>query len=298
MKAAKEQLHDFLYFLQMEHNLSENTRSAYQRDILDFLHTSEALASSPQDVFSTVRILHYLQTLREQRRSPATIARRLAALRSFIHYLVQEDWLPDDSTAAIPAPRLNRPLPEILSVEEIIRVIEAPPIDHPAGVRDRAMLEVLYATGVRVSELCGLTINDWWTDPPRIRCVGKGQKERYVPMGHTALQWVIQYVQQVRPQWLHGSAEIHLFLNQRGQGMTRQGFWKIIKKYAQQVGIQKTLSPHLVRHSFATHLLENGADLRAVQEMLGHQDISTTQIYTHVQPSRFKSVYDRTHPRA
>jgi integrase/recombinase XerD len=183
-------------------------------------------------------------------------------------------------------------------VHEITRLIESPDITTYQGVRDRAMLEVMYATGLRVSELCHFTLDDWWMNPPRIRCLGKGAQERFVPLGRTALEWLVRYLHQVRPRWAKPHSGSVVFLNQRGQPLTRQGFWKLVKWYGRRAAISQNLSPHTVRHSFATHLLERGADLRSVQELLGHRDIATTQIYTHLSDSYIRAVYDQTHPRA
>jgi integrase/recombinase XerD len=243
-------------------------------------------------------IMRYLDHLRGVHRSTATIARRLAALKAFYRWQLREEYQAEDPTDLLLSPRLERKLPDVLSIAEVTRLVESPDVRQVTGVRDRAMLEVLYATGIRVSELCHLGINDWWADPPRLRCLGKGDKERYVPLTEIAVSWLATYVEQSRPKLVKRSKTTYLFLNHRGQVLTRQGFWKLLKKYAVAADIVKPITPHMIRHSFATHLLENGADLRAVQEMLGHQDISTTQIYTHISSGRLRSAYDATHPRA
>lgn len=292
--SVDQDIEDFLEFLEYERRLSENTRLAYGRDLADFSHYR---AKHPGESLRE-QILSYLDSLKGAGLSSATRARRLSALKTFYGFLEQEERMDVNPTLNLDSPSPHRHLPQVLTLDEVVRLIEAPDVTRPLGIRDRAMMEVIYATGLRVSELCHLTINDWWHDPPRVRCLGKGSKERYVPMGHLALEWLVRYLEHVRPALACVRSEDYLFLNRRGASLSRQGFWKILKQYGVQAGIDKTLTPHTIRHSFATHLLENGADLRAVQEMLGHQDISTTQIYTHVSRGRLRPVYDSAHPRA
>ncbi|MDA8193283.1 MAG: site-specific tyrosine recombinase XerD [Thermaerobacter sp.] len=291
-----ELLEEFLYHLKYERRLAQNTLASYGRDLGDYLRFSQSVGQR----LATDRghIVRYLDSLRRSGRSAATVARRMAALKTFYQFLQREEYVADNPTEHLTTPKLERRLPGVMTEEEVSRLLAAPNVATPIGIRDRAMLEVLYATGIRVSELCTLGINDWWIDPPRLRCVGKGSKERYVPMGRWAVLWLCRYRDEARPRLMQRPETSVLFVNRRGTAMTRQGFWKILKKYAVQGGIAKEITPHTMRHSFATHLLEHGADLRAVQEMLGHQDISTTQIYTHVSRSRLKPVYDQTHPRA
>lgn len=285
---------EFLYYLRYERHLSSNTVESYGRDLQDFFRFCHDLPNA----MARDNIIAYLEDLRSQSRSSATIARRLAALKAFYRYQVREEHSEDDPTEFLSSPKLQRKLPDVLTVAEVTRLVESPDTAKAPGLRDRAMLEVLYATGIRVSELCHLGVNDWWPDPPRIRCLGKGSKERYVPLGDLAIRWLAEYVERERPKLVRRQDCGMLFLNHRGEVLTRQGFWKLLKKYAIVAGITKPITPHTIRHSFATHLLENGADLRAVQEMLGHQDISTTQIYTHVSANRLKPAYQRAHPRA
>jgi integrase/recombinase XerD len=285
---------EFLYHLRYERHLAHNTVDSYFRDLEDFMRFSQNLGPLTEREL----IMQYLDHLRAVHRSTATIARRLAALKAFYRWQLREEYKDDDPTDLLLSPRLERKLPDVLSIAEVTRLVESPDVREVTGMRDRAMLEVLYATGIRVSELCHLGINDWWVDPPRLRCLGKGDKERYVPLGEIAVHWLATYVEQSRPKLLKRSKTTYLFLNHRGQALTRQGFWKLLKKYAAAADIVKPITPHMIRHSFATHLLDNGADLRAVQEMLGHQDISTTQIYTHISSGRLRSAYDATHPRA
>ncbi len=289
-----DQIAEFLYYLRYERHLSSNTIESYGRDLQDFFRFCH---DSP-NALARDRVIAYLENLRGHSRSSATIARRLAALKAFYRYQIKEELTDADPTEFLLSPKQERKLPDVLTIAEVTRLVESPDTSKTPGLRDRAMLEVLYATGIRVSELCHLGVNDWWSDPPRIRCLGKGSKERYVPLGDLAIRYLADYVEQERPQLLRKQDSGLLFLNHRGEPLTRQGFWKLIKKYAAVAGIEKPITPHTIRHSFATHLLENGADLRAVQEMLGHQDISTTQIYTHVNASRLKPAYQAAHPRA
>ncbi len=285
---------EFRYYLRFERNLSVNTIDSYGRDIVDYI----SFLDNYPDTAGEAAVVAYLEHLRTGNKSAATQARRLAAIKAFYRYLLRENHIGADPTELLVAPKMARRLPGVLSVEQVTRLVESPDTTKQTGIRDRAMLEMLYATGVRVSELCHLTVDDWWVDPGRIRCLGKGSKERYVPLGRVAVVWLLRYLDVSRPLLSKDSSVKTLFLSRQGKGLTRQGFWKVLKKYAAGLGISQTITPHTLRHSFATHLLENGADLRAVQEMLGHQDISTTQIYTHVSQKRLRPVYDETHPRA
>lgn len=285
---------EFLYYLEYERRLAANTRLSYARDLADYQRFCRDHAELPPRQAVTA----YLDALRRAGRSSATRARRLSALKTFYGFLEREEWIAENPTQNLDSPKAARRLPGVLTPEEVGQLIEMPDVATPVGVRDRAMLELVYASGLRVSELCHLTVNDWWADPPRVRCLGKGSKERYVPMGRMALSWIRHYAEDIRPLWVSRQSGEYLFLNRRGGPISRQTFWKAIKQYGRAAGIDKDLTPHTMRHSFATHLIENGADLRAVQEMLGHQDISTTQIYTHVSRARLRPVYDKAHPRA
>lgn len=287
-------LEEYLQYLVLEKNLSPNTVFAYHRDLLRF----ERWCCHNDRAWDRDGVFGFLQAEKALGRSTATLARRQAALRSFFGYLEREEYQLDNPVQPLISTHLARRLPHVLTVAEITRLIEAPRADNPIGLRDRAMLEVLYAAGLRVSELVGLEVGDFWTDPPRIRCLGKGQKERYVPLGRQANEWLRRYLDRGRGRLMGKNRSERLFLNRRGGPLTRQGFWKILKSYGKQAGIDKPLTPHTIRHSFATHLLENGADLRVIQELLGHSDITTTQIYTHVSRSRILPVYRATHPRA
>ncbi len=289
-----KRVEEFRHYLQFERNLAANTIDSYGRDLDDYTKFSKEYAECED----AQTVIAYLEHLRTSHMSAATRARRLAAIKSFYRYLLQDHRIITDPTELLVAPKMPRRLPGVMSVEQVTRLVEAPDTTKDSGIRDRAMLEMIYATGMRVSELCHLTMDDWWTDPGRVRCLGKGSKERFVPLGREAVLWLLRYLDVARPALMKNTAETTLFLNRQGKGLTRQGFWKVLKKYAVIAGISEPITPHTLRHSFATHLLENGADLRAVQEMLGHQDISTTQIYTHISQSRLRPVYDRTHPRA
>ena len=236
--------------------------------------------------------------LQAKGRAASTISRSLAAIKAFYHFLVREQIIQRDPTINLDAPKQEKKLPRVLSVEKVVELLEQPDLKTPAGIRDRSMLEVLYATGLRVTELVSLKISDVNLNEGYIRCVGKGSKERIVPLGTVAVKYLQFYLDHARKFLASDPAEDTLFLNHHGHGLTRQGFWKIIKKYAEMIDAEDLITPHTLRHSFATHLLENGADLRAVQEMLGHADISTTQIYTHLTKNRLKNVYEKAHPRA
>jgi integrase/recombinase XerD len=297
MTVLADLIREFLQYLALERGLSANTLESYGRD----LHDYDAFLSQGargEDPASSAAVIAYLTALREAGRSNATVARRLAALRAFYSYLDRYHGWAFNPIRHVESPKLERKLPHVLSVAEVEAIVTQPDTHHPTGLRDRAMLELLYATGMRVSELLGLRLEDWNPDPPRLRCRGKGGRERVLPVGEIALDMVERYVRHGRRYLLRGRDPGVLFLNRRGGRMTRQGFWKIVKKYAEQAGIRKIITPHTLRHSFATHLLERGADLRAVQELLGHADISTTQIYTHVSRRRIRQAYDEAHPRA
>lgn len=285
---------EFLSYLALERHLSVNTVAAYRRDIGRYV----AYCRAHEIVPNAQNVIEFVATETRSGLKPPTIARRLVALKSFFQYLEQEGYVDAQAYARWQTPQAAERLPRVLSLNEVVRLIEAVPGDTPASLRDRAMLELLYACGLRVSELCQLDLSDWWTDPPRIHCVGKGGRERYIPAGRSAVAWMGRYLDDGRSHLLAGRSSRFLFLNGRGDALTRQGFWKLVKRYAVLAGITKPLSPHVIRHSFATHLLENGADLRTIQELLGHQDITTTQIYTHVSRGRLMPIYRATHPRA
>jgi integrase/recombinase XerD len=290
-------LQPFLDSLWLESGLSKNTVEAYQRDLLAF---AAWLSKDEITLSSATRedILRYQGVRLRESRKARSEARLLSSLRRFYRYLCREEIRESDPTTQIESPRLGRPLPEGLTEEEVEALLEQPDIKQNLGLRDRAMLEVLYATGLRVSELVSLTVEQLNMRQGLIRCVGKGNKERLVPLGEVALDWLQQYQIEARPLLLLGNVSEDLFPTRRGKAMTRQAFWYLIKRYAQQAEIKKHLSPHTLRHAFATHLLNHGADLRVVQLLLGHSDLSTTQIYTHVARERLKSLHASHHPRA
>ncbi len=290
-------IHEFINYLSVERGLAMNTLESYGRDLRQY---SQFLQEDEADLDAASRntILNYLLFLQQQGKATATIARRLAALKAFYQFLVREKRINADPTANLESPKLEKRLPRVLSVAEVERLLSQPDGSQPSGLRDRAMLELLYATGIRVSELVSLGVDDVNLEAGYIRCAGKGSKERIVPLGSLAIKSVREYLESGRMKLVKDREESALFVNHHGHRLTRQGFWKIVKKYADDARIEKEITPHTLRHSFATHLLENGADLRSVQEMLGHADISTTQIYTHVTKGRLKEVYARTHPRA
>lgn len=297
LAASEEQcIEIFLDALWMERGLSDLTLAAYRADLLGFARWLAAhdlgLLAAGRD-----RVLEYLAERARSGAKPRSTARLLSALRRFYRYQVREGRLQEDPTALVDAPKLGRPLPAALSEREVEALLAAPDPEQPLGLRDRAMLEVLYAAGLRVSELVGLTVDQLNTRQGVVRTFGKGSKERLVPVGEEALLWLERYLQQARPALLGSRLSMHLFVTQRGEGMTRQAFWYRIKHHAQQAGITKALSPHTLRHSFATHLLNHGADLRVVQLLLGHSDLSTTQIYTHVARQRLRELHAKHHPR-
>ncbi len=295
MKAAAE---SFLSCLRMERGLAANTLLAYGRDLASFISWAHAMGRRRPGAVRRTDVQDYLRELRLRGLSPRSIARALATLRVFFRFLRQEGITREDPTAEIEGPRVERGLPKALPAAEVERLLHA--LDHatPVGLRDVAMIEVLYATGMRVSELVSLRIEDLHLDLGYVLCRGKGSRERVVPIGSQARIRVSEYLAGARAEILAGRSSSSLFVQRRGSALTRQGFWKNLRRYAVQAGVKGRLSPHVLRHSFATHLLDNGADLRALQKMLGHADISTTQIYTQVNRERLRRIYRAHHPRA
>ncbi|PWI56976.1 site-specific tyrosine recombinase XerD [Sulfoacidibacillus thermotolerans] len=288
----------FIQYAIVERGLSTNTVHAYQTDLVAFTRfLTERNIANLDDVDRTV-LLHYFQQMRANQRAAATIARNVSSLRAWFEFLAREHYITRDPAHDLETPKQAKRLPHSLTKQEVEDLLAAPDVHSHLGLRDKAMLELLYATGMRVSELISLQVTDVNLSASFIQCLGKGAKERIIPMGNLARAAVESYTLTARARLLRDLREPKLFVNHLGDPLTRQGFWKIIKKYAKMAGIQSDITPHVLRHSFATHLLENGADLRAVQEMLGHADISTTQIYTHVTRSRLQEVYNKSHPRA
>jgi len=287
----------YLDHIKVERNLAANSVAAYARDLAKFRSFSaERHVDSLEEVTANL-VLEYLIWLSTQRMAVRTQARNLVALRGLFKHLRAEKLMELDPTAAVELPKIGRKLPEVLSLDEVERLLAAPDRATTLGLRDAAMLELLYATGLRVSELCRLRVDDLDLEVGFVSTVGKGRKQRLVPVGESARELLRQYQTTARPT-LDKRRSNFLFLSRRGSPLTRQAFWKTIGAWARKAGIRKTIYPHKLRHSFATHLLERGADLRAVQAMLGHADISTTQIYTHVSRSHIVEIYRRHHPRA
>lgn len=292
----KKYVENFLSFLQNDKKLSENTLQSYNRDIklyCNYLEQNDidAVETSENDIKT------YLDNLKENGKAVSTISRNLASLRSFYQYLHRTKVVDEDPTLSLESPKIERKLPKVLTSEQVELLLEQPKCTDLKGYRDKAMLELVYATGIRVTELISLNIDDVDLENKTIRCVGKN-KERIIPMGSLAINALRDYVEKSRNVLIKDDKDPALFININGQRLTRQGFWKIIKQYKIQANIDVDITPHTLRHSFAVHLLENGAELRAIQEMLGHSDISSTQVYAQMGQSRIKDVYSKTHPRA
>ncbi len=283
--------------LWMERGLSANTLNSYQSDLRHFAMWLDEQAATAILQAKRDQLLGYLAAGVDAGVRPRTSARRLSALRQFFHWAVREQLIGGDPTAQIEAPRLGRPLPKSLSEAEVEALLEAPELETAEGLRDRTMLEVLYATGLRVSELVGLRPDQLSLTQGLVRVIGKGGKERLVPLGDEAVSWIERFIKGARVELLNGRPCNALFPTRRGDGMTRQAFWYRIKKHALTAGIRQTLSPHTLRHAFATHLVNHGADLRVVQLLLGHSSLSTTQIYTHVARERLQALHAEHHPR-
>jgi integrase/recombinase XerD len=290
----------FLTHVQVEKGLASNTLSAYRRDLSKF----EDFAKKRKLALATVNrdhLVDFLASLYRQKLESKTVARHLVTLRNFFRHAQVQELITEDPTAHLESPKIRRSLPGYLRLEEVEKLLELPDQKTPLGLRDRSMLEVLYSTGLRVSELTSLRVTDLDTKVGCVRCIGKGDKERIVPVGRKALAIVERYLRDGRTILLgngRGGAGTFLFVNRRGGRISRVGVWKILSAYGRKAGLRIPLTPHMLRHSFATHLLERGADLRSVQLMLGHSDISTTQIYTHVVEERLKQIYKAHHPRA
>lgn len=292
------ELEDYLHFLQIERGLAENTLTSYKRDLTNYMkYLKEKLYIKKWEQVARKDILQFLYHLKDDGKSTATISRHISSIRSFHQFLVREQIVTHDASLHIEKPKNERTLPDVLSKEEVDRLLDIND-QKPLDLRTKAMLELLYATGLRVSEMITLETGDLHLMMGFVQCFGKGSKERIVPLGNTAKRAIEEYLEHGRPHLVKGQTTRTLFVNQYGRPLSRQGFWKILKKRALEAGIRKNITPHTLRHSFATHLLENGADLRIVQEMLGHEDISTTQIYTHVTKTRLKDMYNAYHPRA
>lgn len=289
----------FLEYLTVELGLSANTRQAYERDLRLFCKTLGFKNSDALVNVSREQITGYMTQLKEKGLAAATIARKLAAIKAFYRFMTAEGYMDANPAEVVEAGTKGIKLPRVLSEDEVVRLLNQPDITTAEGFRDRTMLEVLYATGMRVSELINLTLERVDLNMKYIIAFGKGSKERIVPLGSVAAEFLQQYLEKVRPKLTHAGRITNIvFLAFGGHELTRQRFWQIIRAYGRKAKINKALTPHILRHSFATHLLDNGADLRSVQELLGHSDISTTQIYTHLTNKRLRDIYAKAHPRA
>lgn len=289
----------FLEYLTVELGLSPNTRQAYERDLRLFCKTLGFKNSDALVNVSREQITGYMTQLKEKGLAAATIARKLAAIKAFYRFMTAEGYMDANPAEVVEAGTKGIKLPRVLSEDEVVRLLNQPDITTAEGFRDRTMLEVLYATGMRVSELINLTLERVDLNMKYIIAFGKGSKERIVPLGSVAAEFLQQYLEKVRPKLTHAGRNTNIvFLALGGHELTRQRFWQIIRTYGKEASINKALTPHILRHSFATHLLDNGADLRSVQELLGHSDISTTQIYTHLTNKRLRDIYAKAHPRA
>ena len=283
-------------YLTNEKHASQNTISSYLRDVTQFSEYLDSHDCAIRDADSEM-VQGYMNWMLGRGKSAASVTRFLASVKSFYNYLLANGDMKTNPAKGVAAAKVERKYPEILSSKEVELFLEQPQCVDAKGFRDHAMLELLYATGIRVSELISLNVTDLNLAAGFIRCASRG-KERIIPLYHTAIKALTDYVRTIRPQLIADTEEAALFVNMNGERMSRQGFWKIIKYYQEKTGIQKEITPHTLRHSFAVHLLENGADLRSIQEMLGHADISSTQIYTHVVKKQLKDVYQKAHPRA
>lgn len=292
-------LEDYMHFLQIERQLASNTLTSYKKDLSDYLqHIFEIQELHSLNEVERTNIVIHLRNLKENGKSARTISRHISSIRSFHQFLLREKVANTDPSVHLDLPQLEQKLPTYLSVEELNNLLNSIDVSKPQGQRDLAMFELMYASGMRISECLNLNLEDIHLSMGFVRVFGKGGKERIVPLGGSAIRACADYIENARPSLLKAEKTEAIFINQRGKRLTRQGIWKLLNKHAIEAGISKDITPHVLRHSFATHLIENGADLRAVQEMLGHADISTTQIYTHVSKSRLKDVYKQFHPRA
>ncbi|QNQ82368.1 site-specific tyrosine recombinase XerD [Lactobacillus sp. PV037] len=294
----KDNIADYLRYAQIERGLSENTVESYRLDLIEYLNFLNKHNITSWEV-SVDQLNHFLAQEKDQGKATASIARLLSSLRRFYQWLVRKDLIQIDPILKIDSPKKEHRLPVALTAAEVDKLLQMPDINKKLGIRDRAILETLYATGMRVSELLNLEQDDLHEELHLVKVIGKGSKQRLIPITEVALSWIDKYNTKVREEQLlkTGVWSDKIFLNARGKPMTRQAVWQLIKKYCQLAGIQKKVTPHTLRHTFATHLLENGADLRVVQEILGHSDIGTTQIYTNLTQHHILEVYKNTHPR-
>ncbi len=294
----EKELQNYTNYLSVEKGLAKNTLESYRRDLRKLLGFFKKLEITELQTVSRDHITQFIMEMKKQGCATSSISRCIASIRSFFNFLLQEGLIEKNPAIELESPRMEKKLPRVLTTTEVEKLLSQPRPGEHNGLRDRAMLELLYASGIRVSELVSLNITDFEPQVGFLRCRGKGMKERIVPIGSVAINFVNEYLDKSRAKLLKKNGEPALFVNHHGRRMTRQGFWKILKKYALKSNLYGDVTPHTLRHSFATHLIENGADLRSVQEMLGHSDISTTQIYTQITKRKIREVYDKTHPRA
>ena len=299
-KINQNPVEEYLMHLKIERGLADNSIESYQRDIKHYTQFLEKEKITDWNEIDRYVIVLFLQRLKESGKSDNSIIRMTSSLRQFHQFMRQEKFTIKDVMQSVDTPKKAETLPKVMSMKEVDKLLETPDTETEIGLRDRAILEVMYATGLRISELINLKMNELHLTMGFIQTIGKGNKERILPIGGMAIQYLNEYLEDSRPIFESRSAEEspYVFLNSRGKGLSRQGVWKNIKKTVQLAGIKQNVTPHMIRHSFATHLLENGADLRIVQELLGHSDISTTQIYTHITKARMKDIYKEYHPRA
>lgn len=288
----------FLDYISLERGLSPNTRAAYAADLRKFVRFLDVRKISTLNALTRKQLLDFMIGEKEKGLSANSISRLFVSIKVWLRYLQQESLLVANVAEAMDSPKLWKVLPATLSIREVERLLAAPQGDQPGAVRDRALLEIFYATGLRVSEMCTLRLDDLHFDAGYLQCIGKGQKERVAPFSEKSGKMLRRYLDQVRPRLTQDPANRVVFLTRRGKAFDRRSVWKLVKRYARQAGITKSISPHTLRHSFASHLLHNGAPLRVIQEMLGHADITTTQIYTHVDPARLQAIHKQYHPRA
>ena len=293
----EQELQSFMIYLHDVKKTSANTEISYQRDLRKLEQYLEQQGVDRADQMTATNLNSYILYMEKNGFAPSTVSRSIASIKAFSHYLLVQGVLKEDISQTLKSPRIEKKMPEILSIEEIDRLLAQPSGKNPKDVRDRAMLELLYATGIRVSELIELDVDDLNLYAGVLHCASKG-KERVIPLYPAAIRALEEYLRNVRPQLINEPDETALFVNMSGDRMSRQGFWKLIKYYQEKAGIQKDITPHTLRHSFAAHLLENGADLRSIQEMMGHADISSTQIYSRMLNHKLKDVYQKAHPRA
>lgn len=293
----KEQIKEFLDYLSVERGLSKNTTESYGRDLNKYALFLKAKGIESADNIKRQEIQDFLMELKGKGLNASSIARNLVAIKVFHRYLDSQRYIKEDVTSVLETPKLWKTLPDVLDLNEVEVILERPNMRNKQGLRDRAALELMYATGMRVSELVNLKLNDLNLDVGFAKCIGKGQKERIIPIGRKAKDALKRYLEKARPKFLKRTEANALFLTRLGRPMSRQSFWMMIKHYVRDARIKKKVTPHTLRHSFATHLLQRGADLRIVQELLGHANISTTQIYTHINKERLKQIHQKFHPR-